>query len=304
MTKDVDFAQLSVSDFIKPLLIHKFKIILSTLIFSIAGVFYSLSLPNIYKSEGVYIPNLDEGAGGISGLASKFGGLASLAGISLGSTEGNESLIAIETLKARVFILKFIKQQKIEVELFAAEGWNKTTNELLIDEDIYDVSKNEWVREVDEGESVNPTDLELYEAFLEVLEVNVDDETGLIRLAIKHYSPSLAKKWLELYVVEANSWMKNQKHSLVTKNIENLNKIVNEIKLTDTKSVIYELMEEQIQAKMLTMTRDEYAFKTIDPPFYPELKSEPKRALICIVFAFLGGLLSSIFVLVKNDIEA
>ncbi|MCF6458487.1 hypothetical protein [Pseudoalteromonas sp. MMG024] len=304
MNKNVDFSQLSVSDFIKPLLIHKYKIILSTLIFSLAGVLYSLSLPNIYKSEGVYIPNLDEGAGGISGLASKFGGLASLAGISVNSSGGNESLIAIETLKARVFILKFIKHQKIEVELFAAQGWNKDTNELLIDEDIYDVLENKWVREVDEGETPHPTDLELYEAFLEVLEVNVDDETGLIRLAMKHYSPELAKKWLEVYVREANSWMQNQKDSLVTKNIENLNHIVNEIKLMNTKSVIYELMEEQIQAKMLTMTREEYAFKTIDPPFYPELKSEPKRALICFIFAFLGALLSSIFVLAKHDLKS
>jgi LPS O-antigen subunit length determinant protein (WzzB/FepE family) len=41
----------------------------------------------------------------------------------------------------------------------------------------------------------------------------------------------------------------------------------------------------------------EYLFKILSKPTSPELKSEPRRSVICIVITFLGGLLISFYVL-------
>jgi len=41
-------------------------------------------------------------------------------------------------------------------------------------------------------------------------------------------------------------------------------------------------------------------FKTIDPAVVPEEKSEPKRALICVLGTLLGGMLSVLIVLVRH----
>ena len=43
-----------------------------------------------------------------------------------------------------------------------------------------------------------------------------------------------------------------------------------------------------------------YVFDYIDPPAVMEQKSEPGRALICIIGAFLGAFLSIIIVLLRH----
>ena len=64
----------------------KWIIILVTTVFAVVGVFYALSQPNIYQSSVLLAPAQDEGGAGVSG---QLGGLASLAGISLGGGGSN-----------------------------------------------------------------------------------------------------------------------------------------------------------------------------------------------------------------------
>ena len=51
---------------------------------AIVSVVMALSMPNIYQSTAVLAPKSGGGTGGLSRLASQYGGLASLAGINLG----------------------------------------------------------------------------------------------------------------------------------------------------------------------------------------------------------------------------
>jgi LPS O-antigen subunit length determinant protein (WzzB/FepE family) len=59
------------------------------------------------------------------------------------------------------------------------------------------------------------------------------------------------------------------------------------------------LIEEQTKTIMFANVRDEYVLKTIDPALIPELKSGPKRALICIVGTLLGIILSFFFLVLR-----
>ena len=59
------------------------------------------------------------------------------------------------------------------------------------------------------------------------------------------------------------------------------------------------MIEEQAKVIMLAEVREEYVFKTIDPAIIPELKFKPKRALVCLLITFLGGVLSVLIVLVR-----
>lgn len=45
--------------------------------------------------------------------------------------------------------------------------------------------------------------------------------------------------------------------------------------------------------------RDEYVFKTIDPPVVSEKKREPRRALICLLGFLVGFIVSVFLVLVR-----
>ena len=65
------------------------------------------------------------------------------------------------------------------------------------------------------------------------------------------------------------------------------------------KEVFYTVIEEQIKNKMLAEASPEYVFLPVSPAMVPEEKSQPKRALICILGVLLGGALSVAFVLIR-----
>ena len=69
------------------------------------SVLVALSLPNIYTSTDPR-SKLEGGTGGLSRLASQYGGLASLAGINLGGLEGDgmsRPAFAVEKMKSYSF---------------------------------------------------------------------------------------------------------------------------------------------------------------------------------------------------------
>jgi len=51
---------------------------------------------------------------------------------------------------------------------------------------------------------------------------------------------------------------------------------------------------------MLANVREEYVFKTVDPAVAAEKNDKPDRALICVIAAILGFLLSAIISLVRH----
>ena len=59
-------------------------------------------------------------------------------------------------------------------------------------------------------------------------------------------------------------------------------------------------MQQETQKLTLIEANEFYVFEYIDSPAVMETKSEPKRALICILFTVLGGMLSILIVLYKH----
>ena len=114
--------------------------------------------------------------------------------------------MALEIMRSRSFVEAFIKDNAIEVEVFAADGWKAKTNELSIDNDLYDIDSQMWVRNPPSGKPVEPTGWELYEKFLDRYRVIQDKKTGMITVTVEYYSPFIAKEWSEKLVVAINSY--------------------------------------------------------------------------------------------------
>ena len=93
-----------------------------TAVFALVAVFYALSIPNQYRATALVSPAEGSG-GGLSGALGQLGGLASLAGVSIGGGESSEAQVAQEIMRSRGFIEEFISENNIDVEIFAAEGW-------------------------------------------------------------------------------------------------------------------------------------------------------------------------------------
>ena len=69
------------------------------------------------------------------------------------------------------------------------------------------------------------------------------------------------------------------------------------------KDAINKLLQVQLQKQMLAKVNKEYFLKVIEPPFIPEEKSKPSRALICIYGTLLGGMLAMLWVLMRHYIS-
>ena len=127
-------------------------------------MFYALSVPNQYRATALLAPAQSDG-GGLSSALGQLGGLASLAGVSIGGGESSESQIAQEIMKSWSFVEMFISDNDLEVEIYAAEGWSKGSGELHINQDVYDSKSGEWLTEDSDGNIAPPTSWELFKAF-------------------------------------------------------------------------------------------------------------------------------------------
>jgi LPS O-antigen subunit length determinant protein (WzzB/FepE family) len=276
-------------------------IVAVTAAFALASVIFAISLPNKYEASALLTPAQDSGSG-LSGVLDNLGGLgglASLAGVEIGGGGGGEAQIAQEILLSWGFVEKFVEENNLAVEVFAADGWDKEKNQLQIDNDLYNIEENRWVRNPPSGKTVNPTSWELYEEFLELVSISTDKKTGLISFSVEYFSPYIAKQWVDQLVVAINQYMQQRKLQMVNTNIEYLEAQIEKTSIARMKEVFYTVIEEQIKNKMLAEASPEYVFVTVSPAMVPEVKSQPKRALICILGVLLGGMLSVAFVLVR-----
>ena len=279
----------------------KWIIIGTTFIAAVIAVVYALSLPNIYKSEALLAPADDGKNGGLSALAGQFGGLASIAGVNIGDGSADKTTIALELLKSRSFIGEFVQAHNLKPLIMGANGWEQASNKVIYDPEVYDFEKGVWVREVDAPKKPEPSLLEVHEVFVEeFLSVSQDKETGLVKVSVKHFSPVVAQDLTDKLIEQLNNTMRANDIADAESSIEYLNNALQETSVADMQKVFYQLIEQQQQTKMLASVRDEYALKTIDPAVIAEEKSDPKRALICILGVMLGGMLASLIVLVRH----
>lgn len=285
----------SFAELFRILWLRKWIIVIVVVTSTSLAVLYSLSLPNIYKSEAQLAPASEEQASGLAGLAGQFGGLASLAGVNLNEQSSGKVLLAIEVLKSRDFITNFIQKHDILLDLMAAESWDFSTDQILYDPTIYSVELKQWVREVNPPLKPKPSLQEAYKQFRNITSVHQDEDTGMIFISIKHPSPNVAKQWVELLIEDINATMKERDVMEANRSIKYLTEQINTTTIADIKTVLYKLVEEQAKTIMFAEVRDEYVFKTIDSPISPEKKSGPKRALICL-FGLCFGLMLGVFI--------
>ncbi|NVD05414.1 LPS O-antigen length regulator [Vibrio sp. JPW-9-11-11] len=278
----------------------KWLIIVITAIFAIGSVLFALSKPNIYKADALLAPVEASSGGRLSRLTSQFGGLAALSGINLGGGDSNQTTLAIQVVKSRQFIEEFVAKHNLLVPIMAAKGWDMQSNELIINQEIYDSETDTWLREPDGLRGAVPSAQEVYEVFSkEILSTSQDKDSGLYTISVMHYSPFMAQQWVMLLVEDLNQVMRERAVAEATTNLEYLNLQLNKTSVAGMQSLFYNLIEEQTKTLMMAQVQAEFIFKVVDPAVVPEVKSKPKRALICALGTLLGGMFGVAIVLVR-----
>jgi len=202
----------------------------------------------------------------------QLGSLASLAGIDIGGGSKN-SRHAVAILKSKAFTHSFIEEEGVLYVLYS---------------DLWDAESGRWLVESDEEQ---PSAQRAFRMFDEKIRtVQVDEDTGLVTLAIEWRDPEIAAAWANRMVAKLNQYARERAINEARRSIEYLEQELKKTNLVGVESVIYRLIETQLNNIMLAEVRDEYAFRIIDPAVapLPDQFVRPKRVLMVVVAAFLS----------------
>jgi len=244
----------------------------SAVVLILAGLLAFLSTP-VYRAE-VLIAAADEGAtssGGLSSLVSSLGSLPGLSGFSRLARQ-DKTAQGIATLSSPKFTMEFVQQNNLLPVLFA---------------DKWDAENNDW--NVGDPEDI-PTLSDGHVLFTkEILDI-VEDDNGLVTLAIEWTDPALAAKWANELIQRINEKLRVRTIDEANKTINYLNQEAEKTRIVELRQAIYFMIENQINLRTMANVRQEFVFKVISPAYEPEedMFVKPNRLFIFAIAIVLG----------------
>ena len=278
----------------------KFIIICATSLMSIYGVIYSLNLPNIFESKAILVQSNE--SSNMSSSLRQLSGIGKIAGINIpgsNDTEDSNGKKALQKLISLSFFKNSVLPNIFLPDLMAFKDWDYKTNTLNYQESIYDYDSSNWIRSYSYPYKQIPSPQESFEVFMDHFALSKDSKTGFVTITIRHQSPYIAKKWVEVLISQVNSFYRKKDRLASEKSVAYLNKQIALTSLSEVKEVISQLLQKETQKLALIEANEYYVFDYIDPPAVMEIKSEPRRSIICIMFAFVGGVLGGVIVLLR-----
>jgi hypothetical protein len=325
------------------------KFIFKTVIFAaLFGVIFALFQPNEFTSSTTFIPQLSSG---VKTGGSSLSGLASLAGINIGSMESSSEFpptLYPQVVNGVPFRLDLLSNEiKINNKVVLVRDYfleKKSSFNIIGTIKKYTIGLPSLILSSfkDESEilnksiiySVTQEDKALFELINNNLSLSINEKEGFITITFTDSNKNvaaqitqIAQNLLQQKIIEFKNMsskemldfalkqysekkdsyekLQDERALFVDKNINissslfqnKLSRLDSEVNILE--SIVQQLASQVEQAK-LQVNKDTPVFTTIQPVTIPYEKSAPKRSLIVIVFAFLGLILSSGFVLVKE----
>ncbi|SHF60718.1 Wzz/FepE/Etk N-terminal domain-containing protein [Vibrio gazogenes] len=280
----------------------KWVVILCSIICAISGGIYAYIQPDIYESDVLLTAASTDSNYQLASMPNQLSGIASLAGINIGNGSGTQKVLyALQVLQSRKFISNFIREHDLLVPLMATEGWDKKTEEFSYQKDIYNITDREWVHK--NGISLKPSLLVATNYFIKkVMQVNIDTKNHMMTVSLNFFSPYSAQQWLNWLIEDLNDEIRHQDMIDAQNSIDYLENQVTKTSLADSRTMLYQLMEQQTKKLMLTKIHKEYILKTVDPAVIAERPDKPKRKLIVIISMCLGAFFGIVTVLMRRII--
>lgn len=294
-------SDIELADLFRILLDGKKTLILLTTIFSIIGIIYSLTLPNIYESQTLLDSTSSTQNASPSPVGS-YNSLVNVAGLRLpNQSYSQHAFQAFTKLKTLSFFENHILPNIYLPDLMAFKSWDSSNNLLEYDDSIFDTATNKWIRDFSYPQNQKPSAQESYEVFKKNhLSVDLDDKSGFLTLKIRHQSPLIAAQWAKLIIDEINDYYRKKDKLEAEIALNYLNSRMEIVKIEETRQAIASLMLKETQTLTLIEANEFYVYEIIDPPAIAEKKSEPNRALICFFAAIFGAMLSFIYLLARH----
>lgn len=336
MEEEKDIVSIDFSAFFKIIWKEKIWIILIVLLSTGLGVIRALTLKEEFVSSGKILPEYQSKTGGLGQLS----GLASLAGIDVGGVAagGGDAIrpdLYPDVLKSTPFFLDLFKikvKTKDNKEMTFSQFYDTFILDNKIEEKDTKIkfpASNQYIAVSYQTEK-NLQDLR------ERISAVIDKKSGLITVTVKlpdplvatiitDYSMNFLANYITNYRTEKSkrdlnflaerldaakgkyytnqakkaqysdqyqlSMMKLQAADLQRERIESEYKI---------SSTFYNTLLQKYEEAKLKLQQETPVIKVLEPPVVPNTRSEPKRAIIVLIAAFLGGIIGIIFGLIRK----
>jgi uncharacterized protein involved in exopolysaccharide biosynthesis len=239
--------------------IKRYKIFIAacTVVCALAAAAFALTATPMFRAEATITEVHDSNMGGGGAIAGQLGGLASLAGVTLGAGSG-QSRDSEAILKSRRLAEQFVTRYGLTAEIM---GMSKPPFTL-------------W-RAVSRFRK-------------SVLNVDEDRRTGMTTISMYWSDPKEAARWANDFIGLANEIIRNRAAAESQRNIAYLNDQLKETSSVEVQHAMYNLVESETKTLMLAQGRLEYAFSTIDPAVPPEVSTSPKKSVIVLIGIVVG----------------
>jgi uncharacterized protein involved in exopolysaccharide biosynthesis len=247
------------------------------------GAIAGLVLPKQYRAEILVSPVLDSPSGSVGGLASQYGDLASMAGLSSGGKGATNKAEAIATLQSGLITEAYIRDSDLLPVLYPKQ---------------WDAANKRW--KSSDPEKI-PTLWMANEYFKKKLrDVKEDRQTGLLTMKITWRNPVEAARWANELVRNTNSYLRAKAIRESEQNIQYLNEQASKTNVLEARSAIFSILKDEINKEMIAKGREEYALKIIDPAQVPERPSSTSALTLATAGFAAGALLGALYVLRKR----
>jgi uncharacterized protein involved in exopolysaccharide biosynthesis len=237
-------------------------------------------IPKSYRASVLLSPVVDSASQlNSSGSAiSELGGVASLAGITIGADSKKSESIAV--LQSEALTDKYIQENNLLPVLFKSR---------------WDADKGRW-------KSARPDKIPtLWEAnaFFKksVRDVTTDTKTGLVTLSITWTDPHTAAKWANELVELTNDYLRSKAIAESERSIAFLNEQAAKTSIVEARQAIFKSLEGEIRKGMQAQGSKEYAFRVLDPAVAPEKPRSPLFRVWVLAGGLAGLIVSSGLVL-------
>ncbi len=218
---------------------------------------YSLFMPHKFESSIVIFPanNLD------TTNANDFSAITSSFGFELPNAQNPEVQKYETSLESKKFLIGFIKSNNFKQVMYP---------------DLWNSKKSQWKRN-------EPTDEESYNLFVkDFFSLQKDSLTGVFTITITTFDGNQAADMANKLINEFNDYIREGELYEINRNIEFLNERVNDSRLLNTSSYLYNLIEAQTTELMIASVRKQFAFLVLDPAIPPDSRSSPVRSDMAI----------------------
>ena len=294
--KEQTHIEVDLFDFINFAKTKIFYILFFTSIFAVGSVVYSLFLPNKYTSSAKFevVQKADQNS-----LSSSLGQVSGLiSGIGLPSPASDRSSLIIGIVQSRDFFKLLNEKNNLIPSIMAAENFDFSNKTIIYNKKKYDATSGLWIRKPPAGRSVIPTYLEAYLDYRKIVNISKNKKNGFITISVEHVSPIFAKDLIDIIWNDVNKVIRDNDMKESTEALDYLN---TELKMTtqsDIRQSINNLISLKLETQMLTKIKKDYALDPIDYPYIPEIKSSPRRSIICIIGTLIGFISALVFLVI------